>query len=85
MYDTTTPYAYQDFPVTEDTMFILTDEELREIAALEDYIYDIAGDYPKFVTVNDAKNFAGALEYYVETEGYSPSHAYEAALKDMDL
>jgi hypothetical protein len=85
MYDPPMPYVYQDFPITEDSVFIMTDAEIEELTDLQDAIYDIVGDYPHFVSLDDARQFYDSLEYLIETEGYSPGHAYDSVVTEMGL
>jgi hypothetical protein len=68
-----------------DDMLVMSDTEREELETITDTIHDLAGDYPKFESVEDARQFLNNLEQYIETEGYSPSHAYDLVMKDMGL
>lgn len=68
-----------------DDMFIMTKEEIEELTDLQDHIFDLVGDYPHFVTIDDARQFVDSLEYQIETEGHSPSFAYDLVVGEMGL
>jgi hypothetical protein len=68
-----------------DDMLVMSDTEREELETITDTIHDLAGDYPKFESVEDAQRFLSGLENYIEVESYGPGHAYDLVMKDMEL
>lgn len=64
---------------------VMTTSELDELTDLEDHLLDVTGEYHNFMSLNDARQFAESIEYYMETEGYSAAVATNFTKRDMGL
>lgn len=64
---------------------VVTAQELEQIVDLEFYCQEITGNAYDFVSLNDAKQFAQNLDYYMNVEGMNAEQAEAATKEEMGL